>query len=513
MLLPYRYRPRLPATAVITAVLAAVACALRVWAGFGDLWLDEVWSIQLADQITSPWEIVTRLRSDNNHMLNTAYVAWLGSDQPLLNYRLPSILAGTLSVIVAGRIAAERGRVEQVTAMVLAATSLLMVHYSSEARGYGLVLLFALAAYWSLIGLLKHGGDRYAIGFAACASLGFLAHSTFLYFYLAACYWSVTVLPAAQRWSEKRWWRAVRSLAMLHGLPSFVAAVLYVVNFRHLELGGGPTYHLAGVLAQAGSLAVGGPALGIGAVLGTVCFTAAVAGGLWVLRRDGDDQWKTLAFCLALPLVIAVATRTPFLFVRYFLVSIAFAHLLCAVSLARLYRQGRWGRFAFAMLLTVFVAANLSHLGRLYRLQRGHYREALQFIADHDSSQTITIGSNHDHGTAILIDFYRRRLPAPRKIVYYPTANWLAAGESPRRGQRPASHPNWLILHHDPLTGPAGYQPTYVVAGQTYRFLRMFDASILSGWQWYCYRNDCQQAVLAGESAGEMLNVAASADR
>ena len=90
MLLPNRYRLRVPATIAIAGAIAAVACILRIWAGFGDLWLDEVWSIQLADEITAPWQVVTRLRSDNNHMLNTAYVAWLGTDQPPLLYRLLS---------------------------------------------------------------------------------------------------------------------------------------------------------------------------------------------------------------------------------------------------------------------------------------------------------------------------------------------------------------------------------------------------------------------------------------
>jgi hypothetical protein len=73
--------------------------------------------------------------------------------------------------------------------------------------------------------------------------------------------------------------------------------------------------------------------------------------------------------------------------------------------------------------------------------------------------------------------------------------------------------PNWLILHHDPAAGPANYKQHYVVEGQTYKLSKMFDASILSGWQWYCYRNARQEALLAGNPAPEMLNVVTTTDR
>lgn len=503
MLLPKRYRLRLSGGVAIAAALATLACALRAWAAGGDLWLDEVWSIQLAEQIAAPWEIATRLRSDNNHMLNTAYVAWLGGDRPLLHYRLMSIVAGTLSVVVAGGIAAERGPIAQRTAMFLTGTSLLMVHYGSEARGYALVMLLALAAYGCLRRFLLRQQARWAIAFACCAALGFLAHPTFLYFYLATGYASVTTLPVIGR----RWPETVKPMLILHGLPLGTLLVLYLVNFRHFELGGGPGYQLASVLAQTGSLAVGGPALGAGAIVGALVLVAAVTGSLWVLWRQGDQQWTTLALCVSLPLVAAVATHAPFLFVRYFLIAVVFAQLLCAFGLAWLYRQGRAGRFAFCVLLALFATANLSHLGNLFQARRGHYLAALQYISDQDSSSRITIGSNHDHGSSILIDFYRQRISMPREIEYCRVGDWPAPG------------PEWLILHHDPADGPSNYGPRYVVGGQTYRFSKKFDAAILSGWQWFCYRRVDREAPLAGnslqemKSVQEMLNVAAVSDR
>jgi hypothetical protein len=305
-------------------------------------------------------------------------------------------------------------------------------------------------------------------------------------------------------------------MVMLHGLPSVVLAILYLVNFRHLELGGGPEYDLARVLAQTGSLAVGGPTLGMGAVVGALCFTVAVVGSLYVLWRENDQQWKILAFCVALPLVAAIVTQTPFLFVRYFLIAIVFAQLLCAYGLAWLYRRGRFGKCVSVSLLALFVLANLFHLGDLCRLRRGNYLAALEFIANQDSSEIITIGSNHDHGTSILIDFYRQRLRQPRQIQYRRVADWASDSDRPPHAGPPNTsvrHPNWLILHHDPTDGPADYQKKYVIHGQTYNLSRMFDTAILSGWQWFCYRRDHQEQPLTAKFSREMVNVVTTVDR
>src|SRR5262245_13235367 len=50
--------------------------ALIVAAAVGDLWLDEIWSIRIAQAVSIPTEIVTRFHHDNNHVLNTLFL-WL----------------------------------------------------------------------------------------------------------------------------------------------------------------------------------------------------------------------------------------------------------------------------------------------------------------------------------------------------------------------------------------------------------------------------------------------------
>jgi len=72
----------------------------------------------------------------------------IGDDGHSLLYRSPSIVAGSLAVPLAGLIARERGRIEELTAMLFVSLSYLLVHYSSESRGYGMVILFSLSGFY-----------------------------------------------------------------------------------------------------------------------------------------------------------------------------------------------------------------------------------------------------------------------------------------------------------------------------------------------------------------------------
>lgn len=217
--------------ATIPVALLAAGFALRLAAGRGLLWLDEIWSLQNALSLTSPLEAVSVLRHDNNHILNTLLLLLIGPNQPLLLYRLPAIFAGTAAVAVAGWSGTQYGRIGRWTAMTLTASSYLLVHYSSEARGYSWLVLWSLTSYESLRRLLSewetsaspthakppgnlHGNAgasavvfsgstdgresprrhtwHWAILFSLSSALGFLAHPTFLHVYVAALCWSVT---------------------------------------------------------------------------------------------------------------------------------------------------------------------------------------------------------------------------------------------------------------------------------------------------------------------------------
>ena len=176
----------------VVAILAlAAGGAMRVWAARGDLWLDEVWSLSLAEQTQHASEVFTRHHLDNNHYLITLWMVVLGSQAPWFVYRIPSLIAGIGTILLAGRFARRWGLVESQTAIVLTSASYVLIVYASEARGYALAGFFALAAFLALDRYLESRKPWAALTFSLAVVLGFLSHLTFAHFYLGAAVWSV----------------------------------------------------------------------------------------------------------------------------------------------------------------------------------------------------------------------------------------------------------------------------------------------------------------------------------
>jgi hypothetical protein len=444
-----------------------------VVAASNSLWLDEIWSLRLAEQAESAIEILTRFRVDNNHLLNTLSLYVTGPGRAPLAYRLPAIAAGTLTVIAAGWIGAQRGRVEQWTAMLLVTTSFLLVQYSSEARGYALAILLAFISYESLRRHLETGRPAWGSLFAVAAAGGLLAHPTFAFCYLAAVYWSVTT------WLTRpaKWHRLALSAVLCHALPIASGCLLYFFHLRNVDLGGGPDYSLGEILIEAGSLAVGGPQGGGVALCVSVVFAAGVIIGLRLLMRERSAEWTFFVVAVILPVIQAAVARPPFLFARYFLISIAFGLLLCSFALAHLARRGRYGKICYVLILLLFVSGNLWHTGELVRRGRGQYAKALAYMAAATTSKRTTISSDHNHGIRMLVEFYGREFAPQHEFEYLDMGgDWT---EGP---------PDWLIIHQPRVWAVPTPRASYEVEGTGYTFQRTFDCAKLSGWQWHCYR-------------------------
>jgi hypothetical protein len=445
---------------------------LRVASAWNALWLDEIWSLQIAEQVVCPLEIFTRFKVDNNHILNTLLLYLWGPGQASIVYRLASIIAGTLSIILAGWISARWGRVEKWTSMLATAVCFLQIHYASEARGYALAILLAFICFECLRRHLDQGTLRWGLLSSLSAALGFFAHPTFAFCYLAAVYWSLT------RWlSQPEAWRNLAiKLAVCHTLPVVSGLVLYVGFLRGIELGGGPEYQLARLLVETASLALGGPQGGILAALVGLVFLAGLTVGLRSLMRQKADEWSFYFVVILLPIVQVVVTNPPFLFVRYFLVPIAFGLLLCSRAMGRLFALGRRGQVAYALIMTLFVVGNLWHTGELIRLGRGQYPQALAYMAAATRGAELRITSDHDHGNRMLVEFFAQTVARDRDIQYVDMARpWRNA-------------PEWLIIHQARRWDMSSPKDAYDARGTSYALQRIFDCAKLSGWRWHCYR-------------------------
>jgi hypothetical protein len=441
--------------------------------GAADFWLDEIVSWRLTLEFSSAWQVLAA-REENNHFLNTWFLYLLGPDAHWALYRLPALIAGVGTVLLSALAAARRGAVEASTAAALVGSSYLMIHYASEARGYSLVIFFSLAAFLSMRRALDSRRAVHELLFALAALLGFLSQLMFVYAYATLTGWSLWRMRA-QRWPPHA---AAVSLVRFHALPVTAVCLLYLSTIRHMLNVGGPIYALHEVVVRTLSLAAGGAAAGPLAALLAALILAACVAELLLLRREGSDEWILyLGMIVVGPALLLLALQRDEVYVRYFLISVLFLLVVLSQLLGRLYRSGRLGRIAFAALLVAMIAGNSFHAARLLRLGRGAYLETLRWIDAETPGRLISVGSDQDYRNGNVLEYYRRRLEDPERLVYHKFGRW------PRGG------PEWLLLH----SLEADYRPVARIAdrqGNRYRLVRETRYAGLSGWHWAVYRNE-----------------------
>jgi hypothetical protein len=77
------------AAIILLATLVFIICAR------GELWFDEVLSLQWAKNTATPWQLLTDYRHDNNHLLNSLWLWLVGIRAPELVLRALAVASGT----------------------------------------------------------------------------------------------------------------------------------------------------------------------------------------------------------------------------------------------------------------------------------------------------------------------------------------------------------------------------------------------------------------------------------
>lgn len=463
------------------ALLVMIAALLRVPGIFTDFWLDEIWSFLIARQLHSVSDLLfsQTARIDNNHLLNTWFLYVIGDVPNWSIYRIPALVAGIGSIIVAAHVMARFGRSESLFAALLVGLSFPLVFYSSEARGYALASFFAIVAFDALLAELDRPRWWTALTFNVICVLGFLAHLTFVHFYLAAMFWSVLRIRRKTRSIPAQLTRWLR----LNAIPIALCGALYFTFIRHLIIGGAaPTSPLL-VIASSLSLAAGGAGQGIGSFVVAIVVAVGFIATLVMQLRRRDDAW--LFYLLAVvvaPLFLLMynlllSQRPQPLMPRYFLVALTFLLLALAHGAAALWRgAGPPGRVVLAALGCAFAAGTLAHWFPFYVYGRGGYAAALERMVDQTRDPVITVASDNEFPTSQVIEFYRPRvLPLGRQIDVYQEA-------VPR--PRP---PQWVIVTKPSETSNPPKTMSHP-SGAVYDWDSTYPSSALSGTTWCLYR-------------------------
>lgn len=463
-----------PVTLVLGTLLTT-SFLVRLLASRGDLWLDEILSVDIARSLTRPWDVVfaTQAQVDNNHVLNTSWLYVFRHYSLPVVLRLHSAVAGTASVAAAYWFAKRWGQSVAVFAAALFGSSFVMINYASEARGYALLVCCALLAIAAIDRALRRRSIGIMALFWMACVLGTLAHVLFLEAFIAIVAWTVWHFLARCDHS-----RGLASFVVqYHIVPLLFLIGLYVIFIRHMDVLGANPSVMFDVVGQTAAFLLGLPRDPFWSQMALAIAGAAVIIGLRALWRDGDDSWVLMAMlCVGAPAVIVVLTNPGFVLPRYFMVPITGVLLLMAVSLGRLFDRGREGRVISVLALALFIGANGRDIAQLLTDGRGQYSRAVQDMAAATPGSLLRIGGDHEFRQRTVLNYYRTSLPAGKRLEYISSEPPVDIA------------PEWVVMHSfDPEKVPP--TPAVVDAlGREYKLFRVYPSGPLSGWYWYVYR-------------------------
>lgn len=461
----------------VFAVIILAAVTARVWAAQDEFWLDEIWSLLAFTRIPhSFWDIFT-FHHDNNHYLVTMWMDVVGPAQrKWFVYRIPSVAAGSGTVLLAGWIARRWGRFAAFVATLLTASSFVLIVYGSEARGYALAGFFSLLAFLALDRYLASYRIISALGFAAATLLGVVSHLTFVQFYCGALAWSLlSICKAAPFWRQACW-----RLIQVHALPAASFVALYVIDIRMMRIGGGEPYRMLDVVASALALAVGCYAEQPPLVLvAAICAASVGIVGIVFLVRERSDLWAFFAagFVIA-PALLLGFDRPTLLYERYFYVNLIYFLILLSYLSGRLVARGPLWRAGVVLGLATIVCGNVALAADFLRVGRGHYLAALEYITEQSADGVTRLAGDDDFDNTAYLGFYANYLPEGHQLFYINFNKPAGPGE-------PA--PQWLLIHGQKRP----FEPNAEIrtsAGATYRLVNIYPCGRLSGYSFALYR-------------------------
>jgi Dolichyl-phosphate-mannose-protein mannosyltransferase len=451
-----------------------IAVTLRIRAAFNDLWMDEIWSIELVRELHSALGVFTQTHHDNNHYLNSLFIYFFGQRGNWLGYRIPSIIAGVGAVVLAWFIGRRQDKATAFFSITLTGFSYVMILYSSEARGYAPLIFFCYLCFLILQSFLERPRWKAACLFSIGAVLGFTAHLTFLIFCSASLIWLCTRLvrrsfPPSQIF---KW------IAVCYAAPLLYLLALYFVDIRHMQIGGGTPISVLNGYRATLAWTLGGPNLPwLQMITATICGLGLMVGLTILIRQRNDESVFFVAATVVIPLALPFFEHGTLHYVRYFIVMLGFLLLLFGRVLGWLFQSGRAGKIACGLLCSLFVALNAWDVGSLLKYGRGHIAEAIQFMDQTAKQQPVSFGGEQDFRIEFVLGFYWREMMGDKPASYYDHDHW------------PAEGPEWVIFHKESfaLPVPPGKRFTDKF-GNWYELVRTFPTAPLSGVHWFIYR-------------------------
>jgi hypothetical protein len=451
------------------AAIVGIGAALRILAATGDLWFDEVWSWWIARGLLKTWLI------DNNHPLNTLWIALVPDRSPAWAFRLLSIVTGSLTIALGAKFSRRWGAAHAIFTAALLCAAFPLVLYQSEARGYAAMLFALLASIEVTLLILDEQLPRGPLVLLVCVVLGVASHPAFIVGYIAILLITISIV-----WQRSHSATTIaNTLARLHLAPIVVMAIAYFGFYLQMDFGGGPAQSASAALRAAVSqLSTLSPT---NLTLIAACIALAIVSTLAHLR----GATAIAALAIVTPVLAALTAHLQsgsLLYVRYFLPSMLMSLLVAGWMLGELAanlaaQQNLFTKTIVPAIILAWLCGQAIPLSRLITLGRAHHSEALAFIVSHSGPGPISVSSDQPTRTKVLVEFYRRRIEGGTRIHFLPDdapmdqAEWIIRG--------PRDH------NESSFTSPGGFHYTLRNIFGTYR-----QDINGSGSTWQVYQRD-----------------------
>lgn len=451
-----------------------MAALLRVRAAMNDLWMDEIWSVELVRELHSALGVFTQTHHDNNHYLNSLFIYFCGQRGDWPGYRLLSELAGIGTILLAWFTGARRDKWTALFSMFLVSFSYVAILYSSEARGYAPLVFFCFLCYFSLQLFFEKPRWQMAALFSLSALLGLTSHLTFVIFLSASLiYFWLRLFQSKLKAAAIAGW----TLA-LYAVPVVYLSTLYLIDLRYLQIGGGTPISVLDGYGATLAWVLGGPNASWLQRLTALITAVGLIAGFAMLIKKRDSEWVFfLAVTVVIPLSMPLFEHGTLHYVRYFIVAFAFMLLLLSRVLARLWQSGSGGKIFSGLFCLLFIALNAQGIGSLFKYGRGHLADAVRFMADNSKEQPISFGGQQDFRIEFMLGFYWREMMGDKPANYYDHDHW------------PTEGPEWVVFHKESFTQPVPPGKRFTDKfGNSYELVRTYPTAPLSGVHLFLYR-------------------------
>lgn len=480
---------------------------------YTDFWLDEIFPLRVSLTLSSFSAIFTDYSLDNNHPLSSLYMRAIGFQPNWFYYRIPSLIFGTGTLIVAYLIGNQYKKGNGFLLSIIFGFSHIFIIYSSEARGYsGLVFSTILSFYCLLANNVKEKKLFVIIHNLSCI-LGVMSHLLFIQ------YLSISILWMGYSFykQNQNGIQITRSLFKYFLVPM----VLFLLVYRcYLTSGGrlgGPLWTSSHILRKTANDVLGIPIdFSLLSFFGLTVFISLVLYEIYN-SREKDPGLSLFYFLqvLAVPAFILLFLYEMAISVRYFLVSITFMLILFSNFLFNhLHSKNKYRYFAI-LILFLFLLGNIYQVYNFLQYGRGQYFKALNYILRHSEREPVTIGGNHDYRNYIPLEFYAAIMPLEKRVIYHvqkqeffinfaigipwppykrniqlkydpimdlnQAPSWIIIQEISKKY---SEYPEAFVKHHSKLS----YEVKPYPEGIRYHLEKVFPYSGNSGYHWILYR-------------------------